>query len=690
MKLAVKIVRLRRRILEQDNRFCFIEREEILRECAKETSRLAFHERYVFEFTRLLDRLSVPADSEDVFGGRFLEAAWTREEPFTRIPGGISSEGHITFCWNRILNEGLVSLLKEVEDAAIAEPSFNTRFFAESTRTCLTAVDAYAKRYAEAFRRKRMIRVAEALSVVPFRPAYDFFSAIQSVWFWQMITSGVCGSRDFALGHLDQYLLPFYEKDRKSGKLTRREAEELLAVFFLKLNELSGTTTDDFKQKPTPCYASKQYVTLRGDRMNDLTERIVEAAALCGLPQPTLNFLLSADQSDSAWRLAAKAVSLASLPNFFNRELIRNTLLRGGISPVDADAFDITGCNRVNLPGKLPNIMKRIDHFNNSCAWFVEALHVFEKEEKKQACGKKKKMPCSIGDILTALKAVAFREMLDYAGKVNSIFTDGPAFSIDSLAVDSCLARARDKYQGGADAYRWQHHMFSGLATMADSLCAIDEMVFRTGRFSYRDFLEIVDSDFRNQEPLRLEIRSACSKFGNGDARADAMARAVMETLLSAMEEVGRLTHFRMFASFYSLSMHLNFGRGLTATPDGRHQGEPISENQSPVYGADKAGPTALLRSVASLPLDRTVCGGLNLKLACRVSEERLESLMRSFFRMGGIHLGFTMVSRETLEKARLHPGDYRTLCVRKYGFSEYFVAFSPEFQQEIIDRTEY
>ncbi len=683
MKPTAKIDRMRGRILAQDNRFCFIEREEILRECAEESLRLPLSERYVFEFTRLLERLSVPADSEDVFGGRFLEALWPHgNQAFSRVPGGVSSEGHITFCWGRILNGGLCSLLKEVEAAASADPSFNTRFFAEGARKCLTAVDAYAKRYAEAFRKKRMTRVAKALSVVPFRPAYDFFSALQSVWFWQMITSGVCGARDFALGHLDQSLFPFYEKDRKSGKLTRREAVELLAMFFLKLNELAGTATDDFMGKPTPCHASKQYVTLRGDRRNDLTERIVEASLLCGLSQPTLNFLLSANQPESAWHCAGKAASLPSIPNFFNRDLIRNTLLRGGISPAAADSFDITDCNRVNLPGKLSNIMRRIDHFDNSCAWFVEALHRFGKEEKNA--------PGSVRDLLSALKGIALREMRDYAKTMDSIFSDGPAFSIDSLAVDSCRAHARDKLQGGADAYRWQHHIFSGLATLTDSLCAIDEMVFKTGRFSYGEFLEIVDSDFRNREPLRQELRSKCPKFGNDDPRADAVARVVADTLLDAMEEVGRLTHFQMFASFYSLGRHLSFGRELPATPDGRHAGEPISENQSPVYGTDQAGPTALLRSVASLPLDRTVCGGLNLKLGSVPSSDRLESLLRSFFQMGGLHLGFTMTSRETLEKARLHPESYRTLCIRKYGFSEYFVSLSPEFQQEIIDRTEY
>jgi len=99
---------------------------------------------------------------------------------------------------------------------------------------------------------------------------------------------------------------------------------------------------------------------------------------------------------------------------------------------------------------------------------------------------------------------------------------------------------------------------------------------------------------------------------------------------------------------------------------------------------------TAVLRSVAKLPLERTVQGGLNIKFAGALTPAKLRALLDAYFGMGGLHVGFTFVSREMLLDARAHPDRYRTLCVRLYGFSEYFVALSPEEQQELIDRTEY
>lgn len=64
--------------------------------------------------------------------------------------------------------------------------------------------------------------------------------------------------------------------------------------------------------------------------------------------------------------------------------------------------------------------------------------------------------------------------------------------------------------------------------------------------------------------------------------------------------------------------------------------------------------------------------------------------MLRSFFELGGLHIGFTVVNRRTLEAARRNPEEHRTLLIRKTGFSEFFTSLSPAEQQEIIDRTEY
>ena len=96
------------------------------------------------------------------------------------------------------------------------------------------------------------------------------------------------------------------------------------------------------------------------------------------------------------------------------------------------------------------------------------------------------------------------------------------------------------------------------------------------------------------------------------------------------------------------------------------------------------------MSSAAALPHRRCICGGLNLKFGLRPGPDAFAALLKSYFGMGGLHVGFTIASRETLEAARRDPGAYRSLLVRKTGFSEFFVALSPQEQQELIARTEY
>lgn len=55
---------------------------------------------------------------------------------------------------------------------------------------------------------------------------------------------------------------------------------------------------------------------------------------------------------------------------------------------------------------------------------------------------------------------------------------------------------------------------------------------------------------------------------------------------------------------------------------------------------------------------------------------------------MGGHHMQFNVVSRETLLKAQKYPDDYRSLLIRVAGYSDYFVMLSKDVQDEVISRT--
>lgn len=684
---------LREKILAGSNEYCFIDREMILKKHEEKILSLPGEEQYLAAFVLVADGVSTPIEEEDIFAGRFREALWPYKDlPLSRASGILRTSGHITWDWERVLQKGLLSFQEEIESTAEKNPTSHSLYFAGSVRTFLDAVKRLAIRWSKAcleksletenpLYKKTLSRAGEALKHVPLEPAYDFFSALQSFWFWHWVNSGLCGARDYAPGRMDQYLLPFYRRDLEKGILTEEEAVELLANLFLKLNELSGTATEDFHPKPTPCQASKQYVTLGGTLrngecgFNELSSLIVKASAECALPQPTLNFRLACDMPDEVWSLAGKAALLPSIPNFFNEKIIKNTLLRKGIREEDIHHFDFTACNRVNLPGKLYNIMERIDRFTDPVRWLCKVLN-----ENQDASG--------MEEILQKFYEAARKEISEILAR--SPYSDSLYFTPDSMIVDECREKGVNIRNLASPRYHWQHLMFTGIATIGDSLNTIHELVFRRRRFTLAEYLAIVDSNFQGQEELRREILQNIPHFGNGEKEGDHFAVRAAELLLDAADDAGEDHKMITVCSFYSLSQHFRFGAALGATPDGRLAGEPVSENMSPVYGRDRNGPTSLLRSVASLPLHRTVCGGLNLKLGASPGAGQLAGLIKGFFAIGGLHTGISIVNRHTLEEADKDPEKYPLLLVRKFGFSEYFASLSPEYRQEIIQRTEY
>ena len=106
--------RLIEKVYACDNLACFIEREEILFANREATEALPIQERYLHEANLLFDGLSTPIEPEDVFAGRMIEACWPHSEPFSRLPGGIRSSGHITLPISKILSVGLDGMMAEI------------------------------------------------------------------------------------------------------------------------------------------------------------------------------------------------------------------------------------------------------------------------------------------------------------------------------------------------------------------------------------------------------------------------------------------------------------------------------------------------------------------------------------------------------------------------------------------------
>jgi len=204
-------------------------------------------------------------------------------------------------------------------------------------------------------------QAADALDLCPAGPARDFFSALQSIWLIHFITSCYSGARDFAFGRMDQYLLPYYRAGLRDGSLSPELGRHYLAHFFLKTKEITGTVTDNYRNKPVPSCASNQYVTIGGltpdgqSAVNELSFTILDAVQEANVPQPEINVRWAAHDSQEFKLAVAKSmVRNGHQIQLWNEDAILSTLARDYplIATTDAQDYSFTACNRINFPGK--------------------------------------------------------------------------------------------------------------------------------------------------------------------------------------------------------------------------------------------------------------------------------------------------------------------------------------------------
>jgi formate C-acetyltransferase len=267
-----------------------------------------------------------------------------------------------------------------------------------------------------------------------------------------------------------------------------------------------------------------------------------------------------------------------------------------------------------------------------------------------------------------------------------------------SLLIDDCIKTGKDYHDGGA-RYNTSYIQGVGLGTITDSMSALKYHVFDQQTVTMERLLAALGENFegagRELERLRQMLLNRTPRYGNDDDDADQLMVALFDAYFDAVDgrpnTKGGVYHINLLPT----TVHVYFGAVIGATPDGRKAGQPLSEGISPVQGADRCGPTAVLKSVAKMDHVRTGGTLLNQKftpqlLQDEVGLDKLVQLIRTFFRLDGHHIQFNVVDAATLRAAQQHPEQYRDLIVRVAGYSDYFCDLGQALQDEIIARTEH
>ncbi len=694
---------LRQRIYENDDQACFIERERILQRLDRTYCGYHAYDREAKIFSDLLDGVSTPVDGHDVIAGRVLEArpdpgmgqaqrlryrygeeACLRDYPqdtSVTFPSPLLySFGHMTYDWEKLLGCGYRGILEEIEQAAARRGDPESLLYRDNARRIVGAVRRYAGRYAAAAREAGNEQAAQALSRVPYEPAWDLYSALSAIWLVHMIASCYEGARDFGFGRFDQYLYPYYRRSREAG-MSREEAVDLLSYFLLKPNEICGRTVYNGTRKPTPCHTSKQYLIVGGPEVNELSEDVLRAAARNNMAEPVVTVFWMRGQPEAFHQCIFETMNtVADKMQVYHFDLVQEGLRDRGVPEQYIRELTYTGCCSMEFS----HHNTRNEYYLNTPRVLCDLLGLLEGGEMAD-CRSLDELYERFQERCTA----AMQDYIDYIVRLyGKVYTRHNAI-FDALHVANCNRACRYPGEGGAFPVRVYNVFLAGLATTADSFHVIDRLVFREKRYTLGQLREILAADYAGYEALRAEILGM-TFFGNDDDEADAYAVRTAGVLLDACDAVRIPEETFLIGSFYCLDRSYTYGLELPATPNGRRFGEYISENQSPSYGAAHSGATAELRSLSKLPFRRSGGGGYNLTLSRRLETAQLRALIESYFEMGGLHVGITYANREQLEDAMEHPERYPELTVRLYGYSEYFVKMDRWQQEEYLKRTAY
>jgi formate C-acetyltransferase len=279
---------------------------------------------------------------------------------------------------------------------------------------------------------------------------------------------------------------------------------------------------------------------------------------------------------------------------------------------------------------------------------------------------------------------------------IEKLFAEYMPTPMMSLLIDDCIATGKDYHAGGA-RYNTSYIQGVGVGSATDALTSIKYNVFdqKTQTISMQEMINALKANFRDDEQLRQQFINKTPKYGNDDDYADNIMLQLFEAYFSAVDGRPNTRDGNYRINLLPTTSHIYFGKMTGASADGRKAYEPLSEGVSPVQGADRKGPTAVLKSVAKMDHVRTGGTLLNQKftpslLGDEAGMKGIEGLVRSYFAMDGHHIQFNVVNADTLRDAQKQPDKYRDLIVRVAGYSDYFCDLGSKLQEEIIKRTEH
>jgi pyruvate formate-lyase/glycerol dehydratase family glycyl radical enzyme len=684
--------------------------------------------------TELLEICSFWKGSTTLDKGRSLmtdDLLAIHETGIIRAEGNLTSgDAHIAAHFPKVLEKGLDWYIRHVEELlgktdTMGAKGIKKYQYYKATLISLKALQKFIIRFSalaellhNSSRDKHRIgelkQIASNCHNIAVNPPQGFYQALQLTYFLQLTLQIESNGHSLSLGRMDQYLYPFYKSDKEKGLLHDDFVMELLENTWLKLVSMKKIRSWSHTRFSAggPLY---QNVTIGGqlrdgsDGVNELSTLILKSVGETRLTQPNLSVRFHPGLNDDFLKECIEVIRLGfGMPAFNNDSIVIPSFREWGVEEEDAWDYSAIGCIEVAVPGRW-GYRCTGKHFLNFMRVFMAALNDgTDPVSGRQFC-KGTGMLTDFTEYSQLLEAWD-RQVRYYAragiaidAAIDVVLRDEAPDILCSAFTEPCLERGLTIHEGGSK-YDFESGLQVGIANLGDSLAAIKKLVFEEKRIGAGELMEALENNFEGSggEKIRQILLNHAPKFGNDDENVDNL---LVEAYDSFIDEI---SHFRTiregcgpigcryYAGTSSISGNVPAGSIVPATPDGRKAWKPLAEGASPSSGADRKGPTAVMKSISKLRTDQ-ILGGvlLNQKMTPAVLEsegnrQKLADMLHAFFDdLKGWHIQFNIVDRETLLAAQKHPEEHRDLIVRVAGYSAFFTNLSAETQNDIIARTQ-
>lgn len=627
-----------------------------------------------------------------------------------------------------VLEKGFLGLKKEAEARILGLDEYSPIDYTEKLpflRSVIITCDAiilWADRHGDLAeqlaekeknpkRKAELLKIAETCHYVPKNTPRTFYEAMQAQWFTQMFSrveqkTGTIISN----GRMDQYLYPFYVKDKKAGIITDDEVQELFECMWVSMAQFVDLYLSEAGGSFNEGYAHWEAVTIGGvtkqgyDAVNELTYILLKSKREFPLNYPDLAARIhTGSPKRYLYEVAETIKDGAGFPKLINDEEVVPILLSKGATFEEAYDYSVSGCAECRMPNR--------DTYTSPNAYinFAAALEMVIYNGKM----------LKYGDEVIGLQTGEFEEFKTFDEVLEAYLKQqryfikhafiqqheiirlrGQHFAspLGSLMHKLCQETYTDlhqpKIEGGIDLGYFE---FIGYATVVDSLAAIKKLVFEEKKITAAQLKEAMEHNFEGYEAIRQMLVNAPS-YGNDDSYTDEIGKLLDYEAQEFTARYGAELDVHLDLRLVPFTSHVPFGKVVSATPNGRFAYTPLSDGSSASQGADLNGPTAILLSnykTKNFDHRDHAARLLNVKLspACVEGEEGTEKLVefiRTWHDLKLWHIQFNVLNTDTLREAQKHPEQYGNLLVRIAGYSAYFTELSKDLQDDIIARTEH